>query len=532
MRKIVIVEDIKIVLQDIVKMVTEFEQELEICGTALDAITAISIIESNKPDIVLTDIRMPKMDGMELISKVKHINPKTKFIIISGYAEFEYARESLKLGVSEYILKPVKREELYYAIKKAILEIEKEEAAGKKIIKQDAENALIEILSTKYSLELEKKLCDGIGQNKLSVYFSLLIVHINRHTDLDSNLSYDDPAAIRINEQEIIKDSAGYSDSVILSLNLRAFHEFVVLISGKSEDEVSKKAIVAANNICHDTAKALNSVVMIGMGTAMSGAENLQKIYSEAARALQKRFFNEKSCIFIYECDEYKTAIPYSHHLIIESFEKILDEKDKRILSRSLIQIFRLIFSKEELEGKRNFNIRLYFVEIIMRIAGFIGRNGGDVSDFLEENAISGDAISRFDNIEDIVNYLVKIIEGFNNSFVKATGSFSIDEVKGYVDKNYDKEISLSELAVRFSISPNYLCNMFKKNVGISLTNYVNAKKIEYAKVLLENSKLGIDSIAETLGFNSAMYFFRVFKKYVGSTPSDYRTRTAKQDRS
>ena len=537
MIKVFIAEDIEIVLENIINHVRAFTLQLEVCGTATDGISALEKIEALKPDILITDIRMPKMDGIRLIEAVKKINPKMKFIILSGYAEFEYARESLKLKVSEYLLKPLKNEELYAAFQRVIEEIEMEQKQSsseeqsrilekdKKLIK--TENLLTKLLFTGYSDWNVHTISEEIGLDTQNTHLVFVIVHLSGSTD-GKALKDQDLASVWLLAKNAINTICENRCTGIIIPNAGANSEISLLLMENNGNKLRILAKTIACEIFNKIKTDFGITATIGIGSMKKGLHNAKQAFEEAGKALESRFINGLGKTYPYKENEYpETKQPVVFKLQYSTLEKCLEEKDCNLAVKSCRNVIEGIFSPEKLRQHPDISISLLFSETMMKIVNYGNKLGLELSGLVNDDVHSGKILSTFDNCDDINLFILDFVRKIIDLKLKnlKDGSFNIDVVKDHMDKNFMENLSLSDIAIKFSVSPKYLSDTFKKKYGINFVEYLNTSKIESAKKLLKETSLNIDHISETLGFNSRFYFFKVFRKYTGTTPQEYRNK-------
>ena len=490
-----------------------------------DSCAALKMIETQHWDILITDIKMPKIDGLELSKKALEINSNLKIIIVSGYDEFEYARKAIQIGVLCFLLKPFSFEELVKNVKKASisinaekkrLEIDKEYAenidkfnnAKKELfllnLRKECQTDEIQLKNKieNFGIELKNNNCfvAEIGQ----------MARINGEFDIWSK---DDSELIRFAVMNILEEVFSQNcllykgDENSIYLFIFNYYEF------ESVKNMLRKVIdIIQNN--------LYIKILIGMGKESETLNNLYESFIQAGESYEYALFFEKSGLVKAPSSEISFKYPTALQNEICSKVDFNDKKDelKIIISDYINKVKR----ENEISKKQILEI---FSSIFTKISdkllmlGFVKAKEYNISYWL----------SIFLNVENVTK-LQDLINKYTDGFYELLKSrkFSdkelmIDEFVRYIDLHLDATLSLNELARRVDLSPGYLAVIFKSKMGITISSYIQEKRIEYAKMLLSSTKMKIKEIALKTGYENQKYFSEKFKNIVGMRPIDYR---------
>lgn len=465
-----------------------------------------------KPDIIVSDIVIPEFNGLELLNKVKYHLPKCKYIMISGHDDVEYFKESIKLDVIDYLLKPIKPTELKNALIKCIEIINKEKK---------------HLLLTK---ELKKYIYDNspiMKNHYLKMLFS------------NSNIS-----DIQLNQMRLIDFKLCDSNNIILSNilvnmnNIKHTYEsdYYVFESQMTIDETlkeqSKKWNLNYYNIWEDTGSAI--IVFYGMKKSIT-KNKILSFYEEIIGILKK--INIQVFISISNNIEKIKDIKMHYEKIKRSNKNILLTGYNNVIFSSdtyMLEYEEHSYSKEFNKLLEKYNLRNcddvsnvdldtikmdIAIEILIYINKYCKDNGIesiiDYSKLFNLSTISEFDKFYYDNWKTIENILI-------NRRVTRT-EYIINSIVNYIDEFYTQNIGVSTIADYINISPNYCGAIFKEQKDEKINEYINKVRIEKACELIKNTDYSISDISNMVGYVSNGYFTKLFKKQIGYTPSEYR---------
>lgn len=503
MLRIMVVEDSKPIIRDIVYKIKQFEPDETDVRIAYDGEKALDIIRTYHPDILLTDIKMPLMDGLTLIQKAKSFYPALKCVVISGYDDFEFARKALKLQVEDYILKPVDAGEFRKIMTNLATEINRNKLARK-------EEIISGILNKNRINYDEADLPDNytISVVRLGVvprYSGNLTIDEIRESLNETNADGGILVAGTkfVCEKVILYDLNRYSESQIRQYNETVFQKLTERYS-------------QLNMICSDK---------------LSDIGRLYDQYIDLSNSLSSMMLLNKSEIYI------GSSSATSHSLAKLNSETIVLKKkvESIIRNRSITnvhaEISRIVHAWEENNYPIIF-IRKFLVAVLDEISLLLGN---DKQFPLEDpnyliDMILSDCGSYRDLEDKIIEYYNKFIQGRN----ERTGSpmAIAEKVEKYLRDNIYGNITMQDISDEFKISSSYISRLMKMYYGNSPMDYYNKLKIEEARKLLsENHDMLVKDIAEILGFSDQHYFSKVFKMQYGISPVDYKNRVGDSEK-
>lgn len=516
-----LVEDEFILRENIKQSYIWSDYDYNLVGDASNGEDAKKFFDTYSIDILITDIRMPFMDGLELASYVKNNYPDTHIIIISGHSDFEYAQQAIQLGVTEYLVKPVTSQELLDILNKVKNKIEIHNENRKKLYMYDKfkkdfsdtkrkhllNDLAFGLLSPEESIEAS----NFIFSENQQLYFKAIIVNL-------------------LSKNEIhINNFSKKSSEILNKINMdnsfsKGKSQLYILEKGSSLSQLNDKSNETIDHILKT--KELSTVrPIIGIGRAVSNPYDISISFSDAMFLQQ-----------MAPCFDFSTIIDISE-LNPASLSKSLDlQEEKKLLSdllyyksiKSLDYNIAVIKSKiidRKLKGPLLFHVSLILYKIIF---DFCMENKIEIENFdlcnffhINSNTASVSEISSF--FVSMKQIIEKVLQkrDENRNIKHFT---NIREIKEIIDANYmNSNLDLNFLANRISINQAYLSTIFKQETGTSFVEYLTNLRMSEAKKILLRPDTRISEVAAMVGINDANYFSKLFRKQFGISPSEYR---------
>lgn len=532
--KVFIVDD-EYLIRNLLKMrINWTELDMEIVGEASDARKALELIDDLIPDIIFTDICMPFMDGIEFSKIVKEKYPHVKIVVITGHDEFDYAKKSIKLGISDFILKPINSEEirkLALELKKKIEEERLHIKEYEKVMKQLEQN--LPYLREKFLIQLlEGELNPNELANKLN-YFKF---------EINPDYNYFQVAVVDVSSG--INNMEDREESNIL-LSIHCVERIRQILRNDKYTHVfqdnNRRIVLLSNNEsldimdCCEAIKTLiinryNCFVCIGVGNKVYGIEKIRDSYSEACVALNYKVVIGKNQIVNYSDITYNNDITWKG--IPNKAEKI-DFYIKAGMNNKLIELIDQLFTESHYcPGITIENLRLEALDIISACMHVLLEYKIDTSSLWEYPTKPYEEISRMDNMIDLKNYIksltTRVINKVHNVNEKKASTL-IQQIQQYIQENISSELSLSSVAKKFYVSSSHLCRLFKKESNQTFVEYITRVRMEYAMKLLLETDLKVYEIGEKIGIKDSHYFSILFKKYAGCSVNEFRKGASNQ---
>lgn len=535
MLKVLIADDEIKVSKLILHLVQWEELGMEVIGTVNDGVETFELILEKQPDIVITDIRMPGMDGIELVEKATkemESSKKVFFVIISGYSQFEYAQQAVKLGVEDYLLKPIKKKELEAVLHKIL---SKYNATANALEEKENLRNHLQMTQQKVKNSFLSELVDDHRQSILQMdeeeiyrefecsfpgrYFTHVVVHLFTNTVMEDNEEY---SFMLPKIQKMMKERTEKYCSEWMSI----LHDEEVVCLFNAEENKREDLIRQLYRLKLDISniKALfpRFKVAIGVGKTVEGLELYHESMSTANKAIRSRFGREEE--FLLEgMDETEVDMRVAD---------IVTATGKRELLKSMelvdVESFRMSLSgmRKELSVYIKNGGLIYGVYRELAETFVLGVNnwfGDEVKVSVKELMKGYLYLYGFDEVFDWLTDTCCEILTHYEEVQKNQEARPIRLAKQYINENYNKAVSLEGVSGYIGFNPAYFSSMFKKATGQNFMDYVIEIRIMNARNLLVQTDQDVADIAATVGYTDLKYFSRIFKKLTNLTPSEYR---------
>lgn len=516
MYKVLIVDDENLVRVAFRTIVDYEKYGFTICGTASDGIEALKICEKENPDVIITDIKMPRMDGIRLIAQLKQQNFPGQIIIISNYDDFELVRQGLLMGVTDYLLKlticPEQMIELLVKIKKTLDETAHRIKANELAIESMRKLKHQEMASTWKKLLLSKQLVPSdVPQDMLSNgALNLFIVKIVQYGVAMKVSSQTD---VNLLEYAVMNIGSEILTETYYSGGLGEGDFFFICPAGN----VSSPEF-AAKKLSFVLSQYLNVTAVVFYEQQIEDLTYLFETLNGYASLADRVFY----------CNESK-AQPILCHVKPQNWDVNIPKSTEKLYAAlregNIDSICEMINQQLEIcENKLvpKDEVLVKWSSIALRLRE---RTEGLPQDAVQEGMELGimQIETEAELKENLSRMFRQMIKAFQPVQPGLAGEQEVAKVLAYIQSHITERITLQKLAKLVNFNETYLCTVFRSHTGTSIVNYINQSKIERAADYLRESKLQIKEIASKLGFNDQFYFNKMFHKYYGMSPSEYR---------
>lgn len=536
--KVFLVED-EMVIRRGIKNSIDWEKEGYIfCGEASDGELAYPMIIKEKPDILITDIRMPFMDGLELCKLVKKELPNIKILILSGYDEFDYAKEAIRLGVTEYLLKPISSGKLLEALN-GVSESIRREKEDKDLVRKCMEEM-------RENTEHEKqKFFEQMIAGNLSMADAL---ETGKKYEMNLSAGMYNLLLFRFTLGEENRKSGellGEAEYAIEKLTERLEYVFefqrgvegwAFLLMADNEEQMSER-VKELSKVLEEIMKNYSTIAYFGgIGQPVARLRELEESFREAERALAARFTMELNRIISVEDIRMAQNVDTLDDIEITSFGEI--EKTRTMLEKFLnngaedeIDEFVDVYINElPEENLKSVLMRQYIIMdayiVMMSFCEKIEGIEGEMQAQSEELKNSMKTIQTLEEIKNYIRMLLKKIIGVRDTISGRRYSDIIEIAKDQIRKTYmSDEISLNTIAAEVGMSPSYFSSIFSKEMGKTFVEYLTEIRMDRAKELLMCSSMKTSEIGYEVGYKDPHYFSYIFKKTQNCTPKEFRAR-------
>lgn len=496
----------------------------EICYLeAENGIEAFKLCKEHSPQLVITDIRMPFCDGLNFIKNVTENGHAPAFIILSGHADFEYAKSAIKLGVKEYILKPIKKQELIALVEGYVkqLTIEKQRITEKfardnetrKAAEKLKQKLLKALLDCTREEEAEKNLGElsdlGVGFNNRLMLCAVLQYGIN-----EGNREYMDFAVENIADEVLLQEKR---------LNYRITVQYdsgrlVALFEGLEREAMLLAAGQALTRVCGLVRKYLGVEVFAGIGEVVYGSVLLHKAFESAGEALKFKLYGTGAVVQVF------SQIPAGgkgEPLDFDGLIKTLEEMNIAEILNHFTGLMNLSPSLQALSA-----IEKSYSQLVETVEGQLAGYNSDKMESIIRPPEFFNLWSFSQLKQEVIKYLRQVQERACAASIGVPNKKLVVEVLRYVKNNASKDINLNTVAEHFDRTAAYMSALFKKGTGQGFNEYLTGIRMEMAKEMLANTGIPIGEVSSLCGYLNPKYFSVLFKKIVGESPAAYRQKS------
>ena len=477
----------------------------EVSGLFPDGTLALEAAGERQVDVILADIRMPSLDGLQLAHALRTVSPDTVVVVMSGYKEFDYARRAMKMGVLDFIVKPIEEEELFAVLDRARQEIERRKDDRRQAVLSREPEAigdalLAEALVSPSTVEIGEKLPEFLGV-RLGAFVVLCVQILEK------------PAPTRSEIQDALRRRAD-SDS----LHVFAFQDSVVILVTPTVDPPGSE-LSLASEVASELSRLFGGRGRIGISLRHEGSSWIRAAYEESVAAVRPGYYERTGSIFSFT-PWTAPAFPFP----VPAQDKLAaclvtgDRAATEACARDFLRPY----------GRARVPTKLLdeHVEAVV----------GHVQDILSSLLPDGDEIRTatrsltpvfrhgwFDRLESEFVQIMGTLSAKVEQANRNRQSRAVRRAVRYIEENCNRDLPLDEIAKSVGLSPSYFSSSFKRETGRNVVEYITEHRVEKAIKLLSSTNLNTSEVAYQVGFNDPKYFARIFKRSVGVRPSLYR---------
>ncbi|WP_054954684.1 response regulator [Paenibacillus dakarensis] len=533
MIKVIIADDEEKVCQLIVGLIDWHLLDMEIVAVAHNGIEALEQIKLHKPDLMITDIRMPGCDGLELIRRSKTMKADLDFIIISGYRHFEYAQNAVKYGVGDYLLKPIKKDEFLAALHKM------RNRYMQRTEQLDHEERLKIRLKSDIDI-LRNNLFTGLLLNKSMNAIDINDVNEHYHFSFKPGLFQVFAVKIDCGYEDQYHHAVGVLEEKILQMIHRLLNDLCYEMWIYSHDsclygvinydpdlkiEIRRQVKLLLDELTAQEAAFEPFKFTVGMGKAVEDIKQLHVTYEEARSTVMQRLLLGTGKFIEDGARSEPSASARGTALLAElnkSMGAAVEVLDKDSVLNCIARLKEQIKSAESLSGEMIFTV----VEQAFEMYLFHLRNNQIMLHDDKFHETFRDVANRCSSIDALFEYLSTMVEQSLKAIIedkKQMETKPIRIVKQYIQQNFMHSISLDEVSSLVGFNPTYFSSLFKKVSGSNFVDYLSEIRMNNAKDLLRQTNLSIAAICEQVGYSDLKHFTKSFKKHTGLKPNEFR---------
>ncbi|RTE11684.1 response regulator transcription factor [Paenibacillus whitsoniae] len=508
----IIVDDEALIRRGMLKKIQAVlpEETLTFVGEADNGESGLELIKQADPDIVITDMRMPEMDGKSFLKLLQQEYPDKKIIVVSGYSDFEYMKEAISAKVVGYLLKPFSKEEISETLKKAVQIIEAERSTQRRMAYSEIEKEEIS-----YHADLQTLSHWIMGLQHKDKAPVLRSIKLQALSEADQYVLL----TLYTSEKTVLKpDLLQQCDGVNVPSTQNDQISFLLLYRLDRDRDLQKLALSTANLILKNTSP---SCACIGISSGKASLTQLSEAFEETVGTMNERTIAfDSPRIAVYQGD-LQPAPTFTWDKLDELLFFLESGNASKVIEWTE-KLFDHFYSDP---GTTLGQVKSTCKHLIHEVRDILNRYYDNGSSPTSSSSFEAVLAASFD-VQSIRTYLLQVLPNLADMLDERsvyTAEHVVENIKLYIENHFNKELTLEKISSLFFMNPSYCSYLFKEKTGINFIDYVNKTRIEKAKAMLKGSDAKVYKIAKDLGYDNAKYFFRVFKKVTGQTPEEYR---------
>ncbi len=512
MYRVIIVDDEPVIRRGLRETIEWDALGLEVAGEAADGIEALKLIRETNPEILITDIRMPDMDGIQLIREVKKLETNIKITILSGYSDYDYLKAAIRLGVDNYLLKPIDNDELVSNLKNAVSEIEKEAAVSLQIRQGTVllrSNTLRRLVTGNIRPEELKEKAEFLHIPLDAEKYLCAVCATGRQASGDRrDAFFRETVSEKKDGQLAFMDGDG---------------NLALLLYTRGEGEGREEARKLLETLAETAQREWEIPLMIGAGEFTEGTEGIRQSYESAKEALEYcAFLKNGGVVWASEVPETAQAEQIPDRIDYGRMKEYIRRGEAETLKEYLDSSLTAMTAEA---GASLHRIRNLMMHIAVRTTDCFRGIYGSMNAFREPADFDYARLFTLKSFTDMRSWLFRLCDGLfaANRALLGRSSSLVGLAVDYITEHFREGVTLRQVAADCHANTSYLGQIFRKETGSAFTDYVNALRIQEAQKLLANPTLKVYEIAEQVGFTDYHYFLKIFKKVTGKSPTDLR---------
>lgn len=517
--KVFLVEDEIVAREGIRDNVDWQSAGFEFCGEAPDGEIALPLIQKLQPDVIITDIKMPFMDGLQLCKVVREQMPWVKIIILSGHDEFDYAQSAIKLGVTEYLLKPISANEIQNVLQTVATALNQEseerenlkelQSQIKDVLALQRERLLLQLMVGGVSSTAAIEQCRQIGLDIIAQHYLVILLKVH----LPENRGQIDFARYHEIQSKVANLVNKHSGAFFTQ---KSVEELLLIMTGEDAEHLKQDGLFLAGLIQQDIEAETGHRVSVGVGTVQQRLTDIFHSFAEALTAVSPSPPNKPLC--------------QQNHLA--KMLKLETSAIEQQLKSGLMSEFDTFFDTHlqplgEAALQSTLIKHYLFVDLILTAAQFVNDLEGEANKIIPvmddiEGFLAN--IQTIGQMKEAIRNIFSTVLTFRNDQAQYEKAKLIFRAKDFIDANFaDPNLLLNEVAATVNLSPSHFSVVFGRETGESFKDYLTRVRIERAKELLRTTNMKCSEVAYESGYSDPHYFSYVFRKNTGLPPQQFR---------
>lgn len=525
--KVLIVDDEKPAREILNQLIPWEELGYYICAQAKNGKEAYEKYLKCRPDLIITDIEMPIMNGLEFIRKIRENDSEQKIVILSCYEEFSYAKEAIKMNVVDYLIKDVLKKEDVYQL---LFNIKQEISVSKQNNVMEDESVRIKKTDDEFKRYLLSPITEQSDEYKIDIQedntYQLLLISIDEYNNFEKNSTTKKEYA----KNKLFETLSSFvNNNITNTIDTFAYigdGKFVVLIKMKkvnSEKLFMQACGALANNIREHYYKTNHSLtITIVISKAIYKKEDIKRRYEEAEETLNYRFFigKGKNLFHNLSISQITNVTDSVIKQSVKNVKKAIEDCEFKRLKELVEDLY-----NKRLKGFMQYNyLKEVNGKLVLLISDFCNKYQISYNEIFDKNYIPLEEVNNFDTVEEMNQWFIKHFKLLIDLKKEKTKySRHISDAILYIQESFSSKITLEEVSEVLNLHKVYLSRLFKEETGMTLTGFILKVRMDKAMELIESTNMKFYEIGEKVGYDNTQRFFVAFKKYTGVTPKKYR---------
>ncbi|TYP78103.1 response regulator [Paenibacillus methanolicus] len=511
---ILLVDDEAIDLEWLRRRVAGSHLNVQVVGTANSGFAALKLMEEQHVDVILSDIRMPIMTGLEFARKVRELHPLVQIVFISGHEDFGYAKEAMQVNAAGYLLKPVDDNELHEMLENLSAKLSRQREQDRSM------SEALSLVSQELLLRWFQSGDGGAVEPHIRDYLHPFLqagatVAAMEIDDLEWRVPEEERASAARRIELLI---AGLVQERALGTLLMSGASRFILVSSVPEERLT----AMLEELIGAVRSGSPLTITVGLGQYTTSLTGLHESYRQAQAAVSAKWLLGKSrLIRDGAASSPRPALGASDDEVVDRMLEAILEYDLVAIDDCLLQLF-----NRDVSGSRKSEIYDLIIRITSKLHADLQRQGENLYELLQWESHQPVMLFQFETMGDVLSWLRRrFFELSEMLYAKKQRQKRklIEEIYRYVDDHLEHRVTLKEVAAHFDFTPNYLGHVFKEDTGRHFSDFLNERRMNRVCELLRDPLLKVYEIAERVGYKNIIYFNRQFKQAIGMSPGEYR---------
>lgn len=521
--KALLIDDEPLILNHLKNAIPWNELQIELVGTARNGMKGLELVMEFEPDIILCDIRMPLMDGLEFLQEIRKLGYETEVIMLTGYQEFEYARLALQHGVKDYILKPINYEELEASISKLADEVRSRrsekrfaERQMKRMVGLAHEKMMFDVLMG-FTADVPRYLA-AEDERGAELRYALIVVDLDGYAQRTVSWTEQERKLWNFAVRNVLQEAIPGQELHYIAVQMRQGEWCVLLQFERARYAVTSEQMHEwARQIQHAVREHIKLTVSLSWDQGPVEIRALSQTYMKLQRGLMLYAGHEQLLPFTEE-DLARDAASVSEWQLVEEITSGLKMYDKSKVEQGLERLKANLphISEHSALGIEKF-LQYGIIHLLreMRELDFMNSH---------EEGMMWQHLQHSHSVKDLLNVITKLESHIKELEInKKSSELLMISAGEYIQRNLSTDIGVDDIANHLNISSSYFSHLFKNHYGETFVEYLRKQRMELAKTMLRLTSRSVTEVGALVGYSDRRYFSKVFQRYTGVTPTEYR---------